>query len=394
MNKEILKQIKKEYGTPCYVFDTDVFEKRAERVKAAFGEGTGLCYSIKANPFLLERLPDVFDRIEVCSPGELEICRCAGALGDKIIFSGVNKTEKDIEAAFEYGVGIFTAESALHLELINKYAIAHGCKAKVILRLAHGSQFGIDESLLEEMIKTRDYFAGAEIIGLHYFTGTMKSKAKVIQKELLQLEELLERLDEQYGFKPEHIEYGTGLAVEYYKDFTQETDLALLDEAAVFVKDFAKKYPLTVEMGRFFAAECGSYMTGVMDIKTNSDINYIICDGGINQLNYYGQNMAMKIPPIELLDEKEAEAEEYCLCGSLCTTADILVRKVSLPALSLGDTLVFSKCGAYSVCEGIAVFLSRALPGVVTYSEKEGIRLARPLTDSFPLNTSRGGGRE
>ncbi len=388
MNNEILRQIKNEYSTPCYAFDLDVFEERAKRVKEAFGDKTGLCYSIKANPFVLGQLPEVFDRIEVCSPGELEICKAYGVNPQKIIFSGVNKTQKDIENAFEYGVGIFTAESALHLELINNYATEHGCKAKVILRLAHGSQFGIDESLLAEMIKTRSFFKGLDIIGLHYFTGTMKTKAKTIQKELASLEEFIIRLKEEYDFLPEHIEYGTGLGVEYYKDFTEQTDLSLLEEAAVFIREFASKYPLTVEMGRFFAAECGCFMTNVMDIKTNSGVNYVICDGGINMLNYYGQNMAMKVPPVEVIDASGNGEQEYCLCGSLCTTADILVRKVSLPALECGDTLVFKKCGAYSVCEGIAVFLSRALPAVVTYSSTSGIRLMRPLTESFPLNTA------
>ena len=386
MNDKILKEAVGRFGTPCYVFDTDKFADRAEKVRAAFGDSVGLCYSIKANPFLLAALPEVFSYIEVCSPGELSICENIGAPLDKIIFSGVNKTAEDIERAYNDGVSIFTAESKLHLELINKCAESSGAKARVILRLAHGSQFGIDRAELCSLIEKRNDYQSVEIIGLHYFTGTAKNKAKTIAKELALLDELCEELKEKYSYVPEHIEYGTGLAVEYYKDKTEETDLALLAEASEPVRNFAEKYPLTVEMGRFFAAECGYYLSKAMDIKTNSEINYVICDGGINQLNYYGQNMAMKVPPIEVIGKSGDEAE-YCLCGSLCTTADILVRKVGLPKLERGDVIAFSKCGAYSVAEGIAAFLSRAMPRVALYSEKEGLTLSRELTETYPLNT-------
>lgn len=386
MNKEILEKAALTFGTPCYVFDTDVFAQRSRAVHKAFGDRVGLCYSIKANPFLLKRLPEVFSYIEVCSPGELSICESIGAPLDKIIFSGVNKTEDDVERAYADGVGIFTAESRLHVKLINDCAVKNGGKVKLILRLAHGSQFGMDKSDLLDIIAHRDEFKGVDIIGLHYFTGTQKTKVKTIAKELDLLDELCKELEADYDFKPSHVEYGTGLAVEYYKDFTDETDMALLEEAAEVVRSFGEKYPLTVEMGRFFAATSGSYLTKAMDIKQNGEISYVICDGGINQLNYYGQNMAMKVPPIEVIGKTGDEAE-YCLCGSLCTTADILVRKVSLPALERGDVISFSKCGAYSVAEGIAAFLSRAMPRVALYSEKDGLTLSRELTETYPLNT-------
>ncbi|MBR6337320.1 MAG: alanine racemase [Ruminococcus sp.] len=386
MNKSILRDIKQNITTPCYVFDTDRFTQRAQRVKEAFGEKVGLCYSIKANPFLTKYLPGVFDYLEVCSPGELRVCETVGADTHRIIFSGVNKTKEDVARAFADGVAVFTAESVKHLALINEVAGENGAVSNVILRLAHGSQFGIDRGELCSLIEHREDYKNVQIIGLHYFAGTQKTKAKTIEKELSLLDELLCELKEKYDYEASHVEYGTGLSVEYYKDFTDESELALLDEAAAFVRSFAEKYPLTVEMGRFFAAPCGTYLTSVNDIKTTDGINYVICDGGINQLNYYGQNMAMKIPPIEKLDDKKGEITDYCLCGSLCTTADILVRKVSLPELKIGDTLAFSKCGAYSVCEGIAVFLSRRLPAVCVYNEKDGLTQLRDHLETFTLN--------
>ena len=77
-------------STPAYYFDTDTFEKRIDFVKRLLPE-IPLTFSIKANPFLLNRLPMTLRHVEVCSPGELEICKAYGISGNRIIYSGVNK---------------------------------------------------------------------------------------------------------------------------------------------------------------------------------------------------------------------------------------------------------------------------------------------------------------
>ena len=110
--------------TPYYVFDTDEFAKRAAMIRAALdckgGRRIPLCFSIKANPFLLHRLPEGLDHVEVCSPGELEICIALGVKPESIIYSGVMKEKCDIERAVSYGAGILTCESIRHATLISE----------------------------------------------------------------------------------------------------------------------------------------------------------------------------------------------------------------------------------------------------------------------------------
>ena len=74
MDKMTLKQQALQIATPGYIFDLDLFRDRVGLVRKAFGDNVGLCFSIKANPFLLKYLPEAFDKIEVCSPGELSVC--------------------------------------------------------------------------------------------------------------------------------------------------------------------------------------------------------------------------------------------------------------------------------------------------------------------------------
>ena len=103
MDRTALKTAAAEYGTPLYLFDLDAFTARAEKVRAAFGSHVQLCYSMKANPFVLRGLPDVFRWVEVCSPGELTICEKLGIAPERILYSGVNKGADDVAPLFTPG---------------------------------------------------------------------------------------------------------------------------------------------------------------------------------------------------------------------------------------------------------------------------------------------------
>ena len=145
---------------------------------------------------------------------------------------------------------------------------------------------------------------------------------------------------------------------------------------------------VNIELGRFIASECGSFVTNVIDVKKNYDINYCILDGGIHQLNYYGQLMGMKIPVIKAVTCNSEPMIKYNLCGSLCTVSDVLVKEKELPKLEVGDYLIFENCGAYSVTESMALFLSRELPEIYTYSDEEGIKRLRKTFETYILNTN------
>lgn len=386
MNSEALQDIAASFATPAFIFDADEFGRRAKNVKSAIG-GASLCYSIKANPFLLACLPEEIDRVEVCSPGELAICRRVGVDPSTVVYSGVNKGSEDIAEAIEYGAELLTAESLRQLGLINAAALAAGKRVRVALRLTSGNQFGMDSEALKRAVAEKGSYEGVDIVAIHYYSGTQKKKLAVIEKELAELEELADTLEERFGLSGISLEYGPGLPADYFGDDPEGRDMAVLAEAGAMIAAVAARRSVTVEFGRFLASPCGTYLTAAADIKNNNGENFVICDGGINHLKYYGQTMAMQTPPITLLGDHGERTEDYTLCGSLCTTADILVRKVTLPALSVGDVLAFGRCGAYSVTEGIGLFLSRQLPRIVLHSERGGNRLLRDFYGTDILNS-------
>lgn len=388
MTREILKEIATEYGSPTYVFDIDKLNQRVGEIKKIVGNKICLCYAIKANPFLTLEMSENVQRLEVCSPGELSICKRLKIPMDRVVFSGVNKTKDDVLEAVKNGVGIYTVESIKHLEIINEAALQENKILPVLLRLTSGNQFGMDEMAIEGIIQEKNSYRGVSVKGIHFFSGTQKKKSEEIKKELAYLDSFCDRVKIKHSFTIEKLEYGPGLKVPYFEQDNFFDTLLPLKEILQDLEYISTKYDLTIEMGRFFVAECGFYLSKIADIKENDGTTYCIIDGGINHISYYGQTLGMKLPKIKQLKKTDSTApRDFTICGSLCTTADVIVRKYPFTSLEIGDTIVFCNMGAYSITEGIYLLLSRKMPRVVLYQSKTGTILARDFIETHTFNS-------
>lgn len=388
MDKKNLEALAPSLGTPAYIFDIDVLKERISRVVDKIRPAR-LCFAMKANPFLTGFLDGCVDFYEVCSPGEFHICVKNRIPMEKVVLSGVNKEYGDVRYAMEQGVVIYTAESVRQFVLLHRCAKELGKTVKVLLRVTSGNQFGMSEEDVTELVREHKSYDGLQITGLQYFTGTQKKSAKKIAAELEYIEDLAKRLREQEGFAVQTLEFGPGLGVPYFTKDDPEEDEKLLQEFVQFYKK-ERPYELVFEMGRFLSASCGYYITKVVDQKKNDAVQVCIVDGGIHHVNYYGQNMAMKTPILSYLPQHSIEEEEeelWTVYGSLCTTADILLKRLPLRDVRVGDYLVFHNIGAYSVTEGPYLFLSRKMPKIYAYSRQEGMRLLRDGLETWTLNT-------
>jgi diaminopimelate decarboxylase len=399
------KEIADKYGTPAFVFDVDELRDRAYKIKELLNSGTdriGLCYSIKANPFIIPCISDIADMFEVCSPGELQICKSYNVNPEKIIYSGVHKENEDIRDAIEYGAAIITAESIRHYELVTHAAKELNKRVKLILRLSSKSQFGMSIEDVEYILGLNRDNDLISIEGLHYFTGTQRVKLKHQMDELAMLKGVITDLRVKFGLPLEWFEYGPGLSFPYFEGEDFSDTLRPLKELCNNLYEISKISNMTVEMGRFLASSCGYYISRVCDVKSSYDNTWCILDGGINHLNYLGQMMGMKTPVIitirsdynnALNNTSESEknntykqSKNQTLCGSLCTTNDVIVRSFQGEDLNINDILVFCNTGAYSITEGLNLFLSRNMPVVLLY--KDGIiTKVRNETETWRLNS-------
>ena len=198
------------------------------------------------------------------------------------------------------------------------------------------------------------------------------------------LKELFAELRTTYGIELKKLEYGPGLPVPLFDGEDFSDTLQPMKELQDTLAEVSSWAEVTVEMGRFIATECGTYITSVADQKSE----YCILDGGINHVNYVGQMMGMKNPVIRHIKTTDhTDNKEWVLCGSLCTTNDVMVRKISFEGLSVGDVLSFENIGAYSVTEGIYLFLSRTMPKIILRFSRDDYQLARDAIETSSLNT-------
>ena len=376
-----------EFGTPLYVFQEEL-QETTRRFQNTLGKVAGLCYAMKANPFLVKVMEPIVDRIEVCSMGEFAICEEQGVAPEKILVSGVlKKTEKLNAVLDKYGNScMYTAESLQQFGLLKNWSAEHRQEISVFPRLTSGNQFGMDQKTIEELIENRQNYPFLKIRGIHYFSGTQKRSVGKIQKELEKLDVFLTELKQKYDFEPEELEYGPGMPVPYFDPSKAIGDDGLLELVQTLEQmNFSGR--VTLEMGRAFAADCGYYLTKIMDVKSSDDRNYCITDGGIHQLNYDGQIRGMYEPPMEVLaEERQGEQKNWTICGSLCTVNDIMVQKLPLTDPKPGDVLVFKKTGAYSCMEGMLLFLSHSLPKIMLYNNTDGFRQVRKAYKTYKWN--------
>ena len=390
LSDEELLRVAGDYGTPLYVFDTRELAARAKRLRSALPPGVGLCYAVKANTFVLAALEPLVDRLEACSPGEHRICRALGVPGEKIVLSGVNKDESTVEDAVASGApSIVTVESLAQLALVRRVARSRGLRAPVLLRLSSGNQFGLDRADLERAAREAMGDRHLDLRGVQFFSGTQKDSVRRLRREVGRLGDLARGLRDSCGWEVAEIEYGPGLPVAYFEGDETDED-ALLDGLAEAVGGLSRTARVTIELGRSLVASCGTYLTRVVDAKEVAGQRYAIVDGGMHQLVYYGQSMAMRRPPVRLLGAAPPEGPEelpWNVCGSLCTTNDILVKRLPLAGLGEGSLLAFSRAGAYCATEGIALFLSRALPRVALVGAAGAPELVRAGLRTDPLTT-------
>lgn len=357
--------IVKNFKTPLYIFNIDELIKRTRYLKEVFQ--CGIVYAVKANTFIPKEIEDEVERFEICSSGEFEICNKLGINHKKMVISGVYKDYESIDNMISnYDIGKYTIESLEQFKLLEELSNKYNKEIHVLIRLTSNNQFGVNEEEFKYIIKNKNQII---IDGIEYFSGTQKTSLKKINREIDYLCEFINEVEEEFNIKLDEIEYGPGLSINYFQneEFNEENYFKEINEAIGKLR-YKKLY---LETGRSLTASCGFYLTRVVDMKNNKNGNHIILDGGINHLVYYGQTMAMRLPYFDIFPKKDVKKEIYTLYGSLCTVNDVIIKGVEIQKLEIGDLLIFKNVGAYSSTEGISLFLSRELPGVVLYKDSK-----------------------
>ena len=353
-------QLAAQFGTPLYVYSENELTQAYARYQAAFAALNPLiCYAVKANSNLsiirhFARLGSGFDTV---SGGEIARVLAAGGSADKIIFSGVGKSEVEIEFALNAGIKCFNVESLPELDRINAVAQRLGKTAPVSLRInpdvdakthpyistgLKANKFGIAMADAEKAYQHAGSLHHLHIVGIDCHIGSQLMDWSPLTEACERLLQLTDRLAAQ-GIVLEHIDLGGGIGIAYQNE--QSPDLAAY-AAAVQTLWAGRPQSLVLEPGRSLVGNAGTLLTRVEFVKHGAEKNFVIVDAAMNDLIRPALYQAYH--HIENAETSERQPVFLAdIVGPICETSDFLARDRMISAQA-DDLLLVRSAGAYA----------------------------------------------
>jgi len=356
-----LETLAREVGTPCYVYSAARIRAQFDQLQAAVSNvDARLHYSVKANSSIaiLALLRELGAGLDIVSGGELFRALKAGYAGKDIVFSGVGKTEREMEEALPAEVLLFNVESEQELHVLEGVAKRLGTKAPVAIRVnpevlvdtphpytrtgEKGMKFGIpfDEAL--SVAKVAASLPNLRLLGLDMHVGSQISQFAPYEVGLQRLLHLRREIERDTKVKLEYLDIGGGLAVTY--------DAA---ERAVDVTQFGNVISALVggsglkiilEPGRFLVGNAGVLLTRVLYRKRSGGKEFIITDAGMTDLlrpSHY--NAFHRIEAVQ----PSGKTTVADVVGPICESGDFLALDRQIDDAQPGDLLAVQSTGAY-----------------------------------------------
>jgi len=355
-----LEGLATEHGTPLYVYSAAEILDSYEAYDRAFATlPHRICYALKANSSgaLLRLLASRGAGADIVSGGELLAALRAGFPPQRVVFSGVGKTEAEIRLGLEHGIGEWNAESEDEIERLAGAARVAGRTARVTLRVnpdidprshpyvstgLHENKFGVEIGRAVEILERARRLAGISIAGVQCHIGSQVADLEALEQAARALAALSRELI-QRGFALETIDLGGGLAVAYEGGpGPTPADLA----ARVVPSVAPLGLMLLLEPGRSLVARAGILLTRVLYVKQNTRKRFVIVDAGMNDL--LRPSLYDAFHRIEPVRERAAPARLVDVVGPVCETGDFLARDRRLPEVEPGDVLAVRDVGAYA----------------------------------------------
>ncbi len=359
-----LEEIARRFGTPCYVYSRALIERNyGEFATALSGRPSLIAYSVKANGNLgvLGLLAKLGAGFDIVSAGELARVLAAGGDAGKVVFSGIGKSEAEIEQALRARILCLNVESEAELERIAAIANRLGVKAPTAFRVnpdvdakthphistgLKQNKFGIAYADAERIYRDAAKRPGIDVVGIGCHIGSMMASAGPFIDAATRIAALAERL-ERAGIRLSHIDLGGGFGIRYRKDAPQASIAEFLDGALGVLA--ARKHKLIVDPGRSIVGDAGLLLTRVEYIKPGTARNFAIVDAAMNDLIRPSLYDAWhEVLPVREEAESGASARVYDVVGPICESADFLARDRKL-AVRGGDLLAVMSAGAYAM---------------------------------------------
>ena len=354
-----IEQVARDLPTPFYIYSQNLIESQYQKYAEGLKDVDHLiCFALKANSnqAIIKVLANLGAGADVVSEGELRRALAAGIPGERIVFSGVAKTEREINFALETDILQFNVESLNELVRINDLAIAKGTKARIAIRinpdvdaLTHEkistgkaeNKFGIPIMQAPAIYRQASNMDGIIIQGVDMHIGSQLTDLQPYRQAYKLLFDLVSQL-RHAGHPVSHLDIGGGLGIAYKPSDEVPSIAQYCEEVKQLLADWDGK--IIIEPGRSLVAESGLLVSSVIYIKQGKARTFCILDAAMNDLlrpTMYGLEHHL-IP--ESLSERAAT---YDLVGPVCETGDTFARNYTMTEVTEGDLVAFTCVGAY-----------------------------------------------
>ena len=395
--------IEKQYKTPMYVYSSLSLVNNFKNLENALNSKLGkdypklIAFSVKSNSNIavINVLQKLNSGADVVSSGELKRAKKAGIKGEKIVFSGVGKTDEDLSLALDYKVLQFNVESLEELKKLSKIASEKNMIAPVAFRInpdidagghekistgGSNTKFGIPFSQALESYDYAKNLPGIKVVGIDIHIGSQITELEPFELAFDKVVLLYNEL-RAAGHDILNIDLGGGIGVPY-DDTIQPF---LIDDYADLVrrKFSSINCKLIFEPGRYLTANAGILLTKVIRKKKSYNNHFVVVDSAMNDILrpalYDANHEIIAVKEIN----KEKEMFEYQIVGPICETGDILNKKVNLNNLEEDDLLAIKFAGAYGAVMSSQYNSRDLIPEVMVSGEKISIIRKRITIEDF-----------
>jgi len=354
------QKIAKRYETPFYCYSLSQIKSNFFNFKNAFKTIKPIiCFSVKSNPNIniLRELKKLGSGADVVSIGELLKATKAGIRGNKIVFSGIGKTEEEIKAAIKKKVLLINIESESEAYLINKVAQKLNLVAAVGIRLnpniagrthkkistgGEDEKFGLVYNdcikLSQKIIKMKNI----KLEGLSVHIGSQITNIKPFKNVLFVINKIAKKTKINFKF----IDLGGGMGISYGK---KDKELDLKKYAKLvnkFIKN--KNAKIIFEPGRYIIGNAAILVTKIIHIKKSVNKNFIILDAGMNNLMRPALYDAKhQIVPLKKVNKSIRGNIEFV--GPICESSDSFLKQKNFSKIKQGDYVSLTHVGAYGM---------------------------------------------
>ncbi len=353
--------IAEAHGTPAYVYSKRVIVSRFNEYEDGLAEiPHRICFSVKANSNLavLHTLVEEGAAFDIVSGGELYRVLAAGGPPNSIVFSGVGKTEAELQFALENEIHSFNCESEVEIEQISRIAASLGRVASIAIRVnpdvnaathpyistgLREHKFGIDIGSAETMYERASRLPGVRCDGVSCHIGSQIVDFDPLLEAAEKTIELVKNLRNE-GVPVRYVDLGGGLGVPYRRTEPRVCIGAFLHRLCAEVQNL--DLALILEPGRSIVAEAGLLLTRVLLIKQSLAKTFVVLDAAMNDLirpALYGAYHEI-VPTVETSGCEPIRAD---VVGPVCETGDFFALDRELPLLREGDLVAILSAGAY-----------------------------------------------